>query len=78
MRGIADYQRCLPFGKILADSSYCCRAIGATASVFLSRSVITNNTVGVGASGGGVVASYSDNRFAGNGIDGKTAAIPQQ
>jgi hypothetical protein len=48
------------------NAGYGLRAIGAGASIFLSRSVITNNGIGIGASGGGAIFSYSDNRFAGN------------
>jgi hypothetical protein len=48
------------------NAGYGLRAVGATASVFLSRSTITGNGVGIGASGGGAIFSYGDNRFAGN------------
>jgi hypothetical protein len=62
-----------PAVKLVADSvtsshsaGYGLRAVGATASVALSRSVIEDNGVGIGASSGGVVYSYGDNRFANN------------
>jgi hypothetical protein len=42
------------------------RAVGATATVRLSRSTVVNNTTGLGTSGGGALASYSDNFFGGN------------
>jgi hypothetical protein len=55
------------------NAGYGLRAVGATASIFLSRSTITSNGVGVGASSGGAIFSYGDNWFAGNtGGDGVT------
>jgi hypothetical protein len=42
------------------------RAVGGTASVYLSRSTITNNNRGIGVSSGGAIVSYGDNRFADN------------
>jgi hypothetical protein len=57
------------------NAGYGLRAVGATASVFLSRSTITNNSVGIRASSGGTITSYSDNRFANNaGGDGSPTA----
>jgi hypothetical protein len=55
------------------NAAYGLRIVGAAARIFLSRSVITNNGIGIGASGGGAIFSYADNRFAGNsGGDGVT------
>ena len=48
------------------NAGYGMRAVGGTAAIFLNRSIITNNAVGVYASSGGVVYSYGDNYFAGN------------
>ena len=66
-----------PTVKIVADdvtsshnAGYGFRAVGGRASVYLSRSVIENNGVGIGESTGGVVYSYGDNRFANNTSDG--------
>jgi hypothetical protein len=71
-----------PAVKLTADevtsshnAGYGVRAVGGTASVFLSRSTITDNAVGIGVSSGGAVASYSDNRFAGNSIDGSPTTL---
>jgi len=62
-----------PAVNLMADSvtsshnaGYGVRAVGATASVFLSRSTVTNNSIGIGASSGGVIASYADNRIRSN------------
>jgi hypothetical protein len=62
-----------PTVKIVADNvtsshnaGFGFRAVGGTASVFLSRSVSENNGIGVGVSSGGQVFSYGDNRFANN------------
>ena len=74
-----------PTVKIVADNvtashnaGYGLRAVGGTASIVLSHSVIEGNAVGIGASSGGSVASYGDNRFAnnasGNGVS--PTAIP--
>jgi hypothetical protein len=69
-----------PAATIMADNvtsshnaGYGLRAVGSTASVYLGRSTVTSNAVGIGASGGGAIFSYGDNRFAGNtGGDGVT------
>ena len=57
------------------NAGYGVRAVGGTASVFLSRSSIVDNGVGIGASSGGAMTSYSDNRFAGNAIDGSPTTV---
>jgi hypothetical protein len=55
------------------NAGYGMRAVGATASIVLSRSAITDNSVGIGVLSGGTIFSYGDNRFAGNtGGDGVT------
>ena len=57
------------------NAGYGLRAVGGTASVFLSRSTIANNSVGIRASSGGTIVSYSDNRFVNNtGGDGSPTA----
>jgi hypothetical protein len=69
-----------PTVKIVAENvtsshnvGYGLRAVGGTASVTLSRSVIEDNGVGIGASSGGRVFSCGDNRFASN-VGGDGAA----
>jgi len=58
------------------NAGYGLRAVGTNASVYLSRSVITDNGVGVAASSGGEVFSYGDNRFAANTSGDGTAPTP--
>jgi hypothetical protein len=60
------------------NAGYGLRAVGGTATIYVSRSTITNNSVGIRASSGGAMVSYSDNRFVGNaGGDGApTTTIP--
>jgi hypothetical protein len=48
------------------NAGYGLRAVGANATIYLSRSTITNNSIGIRASSGGSIVSYSDNRFANN------------
>jgi hypothetical protein len=62
-----------PTVKLVADNvmsshnaGYGFRGIGGTASIYLRRSTIEDNGVGVGASSGGQIFSYGDNGFAGN------------
>jgi hypothetical protein len=48
------------------NAGYGLRAIGATSSIVLRHSSITDNGIGLGAAGGGVIAADADNRFARN------------
>jgi hypothetical protein len=48
------------------SAGYGARAVGGTASITLSRSVIQDNNTGIGVSSGGRIFSYRDNRFSGN------------
>jgi hypothetical protein len=58
------------------NAGYGLRAVGGTASIYLSRSTITDNSVGIRASSGGAIVSYSDNRFANNsGGDGSPTSV---
>jgi hypothetical protein len=69
-----------PAIKIMADdvtsshnNGFGLRAVGGTASIFLRRSTVTGNTVGIAASGGGVMATYGDNGVTDN-VNGDGAA----
>ena len=62
-----------PTVRIAADGvtsshnpGYGLRAVGATSSIVLRSSTITDNGVGVGAAGGGIIAADTDNHFARN------------
>ena len=57
------------------NAGYGIRAVGGTAKVFLHHSTIANNPVGIGASSGGAMVSYSDNAFAGNVTDGSPTSM---
>jgi hypothetical protein len=54
------------------------RAVGGTASIALSRSTVTNNVRGIGASSGGALVSYGDNRIKDNtnGDGDPTSTLP--
>ena len=55
------------------NTGYGFRAVGGTAKVILRRSMITNNSVGIGVGSGGQIFSYGDNGFSDNtGGDGVT------
>ena len=60
------------------NAGYGLRAVGGTAAIYLNRSTIMNNAVGIGASSGGAVVSYSNNSFAGNGSDGSPTSVIAQ
>jgi hypothetical protein len=69
-----------PAVKIMADdvtsshnNGFGLRAVGGTASIFLRRSTVTGNTVGIAASSGGVMATYGDNGVTDN-VNGDGAA----
>ena len=49
-------------------------AQGATASVVLSRSTITNNASGLSVFFGGTIVSFGNNRIAGNTTDGSPSS----
>jgi hypothetical protein len=62
-----------PAANIMADNvtsshnnGFGVRAVGSTATVKLSRSTVTGNVVGIGASSGGALVSYGDNRITDN------------
>jgi hypothetical protein len=58
------------------NAGYGLRAVGATATVFLRHSTSVNNGVGIGASGGGTMASFGDNTISGNSIlDGNPTSV---
>jgi hypothetical protein len=76
-----------PAVNIMADEvtsshniGYGVRAVGGGKTIFLSRSTITANTVGIGASSGGVIASFSNNRITGNanGDGSPTTVLPRE
>src|SRR5262249_48740936 len=47
---------------------------GASSTVRINNSVLTNNATGVASAGGGVLKSYKNNAINGNGIDGTPIA----
>lgn len=59
---------------LVSDSGGGINSQGAQASIFLSRSTVTNNTVGVSVSSSGVLTSFGNNRISGNTTDGNPSA----
>lgn len=55
---------------LVSDSGGGVNAAGATSKIFISRSTVTHNSVGVSASSSGIVTSFGNNRFIGNTTDG--------
>lgn len=55
---------------LVSDGGGGVNAQGAQASIFLSRSTVTNNVVGVSVSSGGTLTSFGNNRIIGNTTDG--------
>jgi hypothetical protein len=74
-----------PAANVMADTvtsshnnGFGVRAVGGTAGIALSRSTVTDNVRGIGASTGGVLVPYSDNRIKDNvsGDGDPTSTLP--
>jgi hypothetical protein len=60
--------------SLISDNAGGVNSAGALSSIFLSRSTVSNNTVGVSASLSGVLTSFGNNRISGNTTDGNPTA----
>jgi len=60
--------------SLVSDSGGGVNSQGSLAKVFISRSTVTNNTVGVSSSSSGALTSFGNNRIIGNATDGNPTA----